>query len=271
MTDKYGVIGNPINHSKSPKIHTLFAQQTGQDISYEAIFSEVEAFTTTIRAFQTSGGKGMNVTVPFKEEAWNLADNLSDRAQLAGAVNTLIFNNDGSITGDNTDGAGLVADITQNLKTELANKKVLVLGAGGAVRGVLLPIIKEAPNEITIANRTVAKAIDLAATFASKTDIHACGYDQLDGKQFDVIINGTSAGLNGEVPPIPASVISTNCCCYDMVYSDEPTAFVKWALDGGAAIASDGLGMLVGQAAESFCIWRDVMPDTKAIMKSIRP
>lgn len=271
MTDKYGVIGNPINHSKSPKIHALFAQQTGQDISYEAIFSEVDAFITTIRSFQAAGGKGMNVTVPFKEKAWNIADNLSDRAQLAGAVNTLIFNSDGSITGDNTDGAGLVADITQNLKMDLANKNVLLLGAGGAVRGVLLPIIKETPNEITIANRTVAKAIDLAATFASKTDIHACGYDQLEGKQFDVIINGTSAGLNGEIPPIPASIIGANCCCYDMVYSDEPTAFVTWAQDGGAAIASDGLGMLIGQAAESFCIWRDVMPDTKAVMNSIRP
>ena len=271
MTDKYGVIGNPIAHSKSPQIHTLFAQQTGQVISYEAIFSETDKFTTTVKEFQVAGGKGMNVTVPFKQEAWELADTLSDRAHLAGAVNTLSFNDDGTISGDNTDGAGMVADIKTNLSVEFTDKKILILGAGGAVRGVLLPVINELPVDITIANRTVAKAIDLAAAFANETDIHACGFNELEGHQFDIIINGTSAGLGGEMPPIPASIIAEGCCCYDMVYSDKPTTFVTWAQENGAAIAADGLGMLVGQAAESFFIWHGVRPETKPVMQALRP
>ncbi len=271
MTDKYGVIGNPIAHSKSPQIHALFAQQTGHDISYEAIFSETDKFINTVKEFQNAGGKGMNVTVPFKQEAWELADTLSDRARLAGAVNTLSFNDDGTISGDNTDGAGMVADIKINLGVEFTSKRVLILGAGGAVRGVLLPVISESPADITIANRTVSKAVDLAAAFANKTNIHACGFNELEGQQFDIIINGTSAGLGGEMPPIPASIIADYCCCYDMVYSDKPTTFVEWAQDNGAAIAADGLGMLVGQAAESFFIWRSVRPETKSVMAALRP
>lgn len=271
MTDKYGVIGNPIAHSKSPQIHALFAEQTEQDISYEAIFSETDKFTNTVKEFQETGGKGMNVTVPFKQEAWELADTLSDRAKLAGAVNTLAFNDDGTIYGDNTDGAGMVADIKVNLRVDFTGKKVLILGAGGAVRGVLLPVINESPADITIANRTVSKAIDLAAAFANETNIHACGFNELEGQRFDIIINGTSAGLGGEMPPIPASIIAEGCCCYDMVYSDKPTAFTAWATENDACIASDGLGMLVGQAAESFFIWRGVRPETKPVMNTLRP
>ncbi|THB69840.1 MAG: shikimate dehydrogenase [Gammaproteobacteria bacterium] len=271
MTDRYGVIGNPIKHSKSPQIHALFARQTGQDISYDAIFSDIGKFIETVRSFQFSGGKGLNVTVPFKQEAWELADKLSERARLAGAVNTLLFNDDGSISGDNTDGAGMVADIKLNLEMDFSGKKVLILGAGGAVRGVLLPVINESPADITIANRTVSKAVDLAAAFANDTNIHACGFNQLEDQQFDIIINGTSAGLGGKIPPIPASIIGNGCCCYDMVYSDEPTTFVKWAQNNGAAISSDGLGMLVGQAAESFYIWREVMPETRSVMQVLRP
>ncbi len=271
MTDRYGVIGNPISHSKSPQIHTLFAQQTGQDISYEAIFSETDKFADTIKEFQNTGGKGMNVTVPFKQEAHELADTLSDRARLAGAVNTLSFNEDGTISGDNTDGAGMVEDIKTNLGVEFANKKVLILGAGGAVRGILLPVINESPANITIANRTVSKAVDLATTFANETSIHACGFDELEEQKFDIIINGTSAGLGGEMPLIPNSIIASNCCCYDMVYSNEPTTFVNWARKNGATIAADGLGMLVGQAAESFFIWRKIRPDTKPVMATLRP
>ncbi len=268
--DQYAVMGNPINHSKSPQIHAAFAKETGQFIEYTAIHVDLGGFEQAVRHFQGHGGKGLNVTVPFKLDAWKLSDTLSERAKRAGAVNTLILNSDGTIDGDNTDGIGLVNDIVDNLGWPLSGKKVLILGAGGAARGVLAPILEQQPQQLYIANRTASKAVELADGFTDMGNISGGGYESLEGQQFDLIINATAASLQGEVPPLPAQLVSEPGYCYDMMYASEPTAFMRWAEQQGVGHISDGLGMLVGQAAESFWLWRGVCPFVAPVIESIR-
>lgn len=268
--DRYAVFGNPIKHSKSPWIHSAFAAQTGQELSYRTHLVEVGRFHETARAFFDNGGKGLNVTVPFKLDACAFADILSDRARLAGAVNTLALQNDGLIYGDNTDGVGLVRDVCDNLGWPLADRRVLVLGAGGAVRGILGPIIKQCPQLLVVANRSVEKAHQLSTDFAALGEVRACSFDALSGNQFDLVINGTSASMSGELPPLPSLLLSDSGCCYDMMYSAEPTPFMRWAAANAAWAVSDGLGMLVEQAAESFCLWRGVRPQTRPVIEALR-
>jgi shikimate dehydrogenase len=270
MTDRYAVMGNPIAHSKSPRIHTLFAAQFRHDIDYRAILVEPGHFAQAVADFQAHGGKGLNVTVPFKEEAWALASTRSARAQRARAVNTLLLDPSGSHYGDNTDGMGLVRDLKNNLGCRLADKQVLLLGAGGAARGVVEPLLAEKPSLLLIANRTPSKAIELARDFRESGRVEGCSLDALAGRSFDVIINATAAGLRGEVPALPPSVVQSHSWCYDMLYADEPTAFMRWATERGAERALDGLGMLVEQAAEAFMLWRGVRPATEPVIQALR-
>ncbi|HHZ87732.1 MAG TPA: shikimate dehydrogenase [Chromatiaceae bacterium] len=269
--DRYAVIGNPIGHSKSPQIHTQFAEQTDQDLTYEALLAPLDGFDAQVREFAIDGGKGLNVTVPFKLDAYQFSDELSPRAERAAAVNTLIKRDDGSFLGDNTDGAGLARDLEHNHAVALAGTKILILGAGGAVQGVLGPILDAKPDSIVVANRTVEKAVALANQFSNDGNIQGCGLNELGTQTFDLIINGTAASLNGQVPAIPDTLLNKNACCYDMMYSSEPTAFVRWAIEHHAGKALDGLGMLVEQAAESFYLWRGVRPETSMVIKSLRP
>jgi shikimate dehydrogenase len=269
-SDRYAVFGNPIAHSKSPRIHSLFAAQTGQNIVYDALLVPLNSFARALADFQAQGGRGANVTVPFKQEAWALADERSPRAQRAGAVNTLLLREDGSWYGDTTDGVGLVRDLCGNRGVQLAGRRVLLLGAGGAARGVLELLLAERPQQLVIANRTLAKAQELVQTFAELGALRASSFDALVGESFDVIINATAAGLHGEVAPLPTGVIAPHGCAYDMMYGDQPTAFVRWALQHGAAQAYDGLGMLVEQAAESFYLWRGVRPETAPVIAQLR-
>lgn len=267
--DQYAVVGNPIHHSKSPKIHGEFAALTGEKLEYTAIQAPIDDFSGTVQSFFSNGGKGLNITVPFKEQAWSLSTQLSDRARLAGAVNTLYQNENGEICGENTDGIGLVRDLTINHKISLTGKRILVLGAGGAVRGVLLPILEQNPASITIANRTVAKAEQLVELFAGKGELIACGFADLN-ESFDVIINGTSASLQGDLPPLPDMIIGGATTAYDMMYSPDKTVFNRWAESLQAARTFDGLGMLVEQAAESFFIWRKIRVDTHPVLAMLR-
>lgn len=269
MTDCYAVFGNPIKHSKSPEIHQCFAEQFGHDISYRKQCVEIDEFKETVKQFFADGGKGLNVTVPFKEQAFEVATELSPRAQLAGAVNLLMPTGNG-IKADNTDGFGLVLDITENLGWQIKGKRILVLGAGGAVRGVLLPLLEQKPSEIVLANRTVEKAETLASLFAEYGTINARAFWEEDETPFDVIINGTSASLQGDIPKLNPHTVSRHTCVYDMVYGDKPTPFMQWASQQGAQYTADGLGMLVGQAAESYRLWRGVMPDISRVIKKIR-
>ena len=267
--DKYAVIGNPISHSKSPVIHNMFAESTCEQITYDKLFSEIEKFDATVSDFFQHGGKGMNVTVPFKLDAMTYADNLTERASLAEAVNTLILNADSTVTGDNTDGAGIVRDITANLKVSLTGKRLLILGAGGAVRGILPPITAEQPVSITIANRTVSKAIALAEKFNQFAPCTACGFDDITG-QFDIIINGSSAGLTGSLPSLSTDLLTQCTLAYDLVYASEDTEFIRWAKSHSDCKTADGLGMLVEQAAESFYLWRGTRPDTQPVIDALR-
>lgn len=269
--DRYAVVGNPVGHSLSPRIHANFAEQTGEALSYEAIELPLDGFADGIRDLQQQGFGGVNVTLPFKREAWELCDSLSKRAEQAGAVNTLSFDGSGCIAGDNTDGIGLVRDLKENLGVELEGSTILVLGAGGAVRGVLGPLLEQSPTGLTIANRTPQKATTLARDFAAQGNVSALAFDALAGQDFDLVINATAAGLGNQVPAIPDSIISAASVCYDMMYNiEKPTAFVDWALSHGAAGAFDGLGMLVEQAAAAFAIWRGVNPDSKNVIQSLR-
>jgi shikimate dehydrogenase len=271
MTDKYAVFGNPIAHSKSPDIHRQFAEQTGQDLSYSKQLVAEDGFEAAANEFFANGGRGLNITVPFKQDAYAYVARTTPRARRAGAVNTLSLEADGTILGDTTDGVGLVSDIVNNLGWEIRHKRVLVLGAGGAVRGVLEPLLEQQPQHIVIANRTVDKALQLSKGFAEFGYLLGCGFDMLGEQQFDLIINGTSAGLQGELPPLPDSLIDANgtTACYDMLYGAEPTPFIQWAAQRGAQV-SDGLGMLVGQAAESFALWRGVRPETAPVIANLR-
>lgn len=268
--DCYAVMGNPIAHSLSPRIHHLFARQTGQSLSYDALLVEADGFAQAVAAFLIAGGKGLNVTVPFKQEAYEIADELSPRAQRAAAVNTLLIRDEGALFGDNTDGAGLVRDLTGNLKLTLGGKHILLLGAGGAARGVLAPLLEQKPSRLLIANRTAERAIQLADSFSDLAELEGCGFDALSGSSFDIVINATAAGLEGQVPDLPEGVIGPHSCCYDMMYGSEPTAFMCYTRQRGAQNTFDGLGMLVEQAAESFLIWRGVLPDTGPVIEALR-
>lgn len=267
MSDRYAVIGNPIAHSKSPEIHAAFAAQTGQALTYERLLAPLDGFADTVRLYISEGGKGANVTVPFKLEACQLADELSERARAAGAVNTLHFT-EGKIRGDNTDGVGLVADISVNAGLALAGKRILLLGAGGAARGVVLPLLQQQPRELVIANRTAARAEELARQFSGQGVLQACEFTRLQG-DFDLVINATSASLSAEVPPIASALLHAGVLAYDMVYGKEATAFMRFAASHGASVR-DGLGMLVEQAAESFYLWRGVRPETGAVFAALR-
>lgn len=271
MTDQYAVIGNPIAHSKSPVIHAAFAIQTGQEMSYERILGDLEDFAGDVRDFFAAGGKGLNVTVPFKEQAWELADKLSPRAATAAAANTLIPLDDGGISGDNTDGVGLVTDLGCNHRFNFSGAKVLLLGAGGASRGVLRPLLEQGLGQLVIANRTADKAVRLAEEVADLGAVRGCGLGELAGTRYDLIINGTAAGLSQQVPDIPLDCLLPGGWVYDMMYdTTKPTAFVRWGEQQGAARTLDGLGMLVEQAAESFYLWRGIRPDTESIIQQLR-
>lgn len=262
MSDRYAVIGNPVAHSKSPEIHALFARQTGQDIEYTRLLSPLDSFSTTVMRFVREGGHGMNVTVPFKFDAFDLSSQLTSRAKMAGAVNTLRFDG-ATIYGDNTDGAGLVADITRNAGIPLFDSRILLLGAGGAAYGVMLPLLEQKPGFVQLANRNESKAKELADRFSGYGKIAASSYAELKDS-FDVVINATSAGLQAAMPPVPSAVFHENTLALDMVYADNPTLFMIFASQHGAKVR-DGFGMLVEQAAESFFVWRGVRPDTKSV------
>lgn len=269
MTDHYCVLGNPVAHSRSPAIHAQFAAQSGQDVVYEALLAPLEGFADTVHGFIAAGGKGANVTVPFKEEAFRLSNRLSPRAERAGAVNTLTFTAD-EITGDNTDGAGLVRDIEANLGFPLAGKRILLLGAGGAARGVIAPLLACKPAGMTIANRSADKAQALAEQFSDIAAVDAGNFAKTASSRFDVIINATSASLAGEVLPLPAGIFAPGSLAYDMMYGKGETPFLALARAQGAAHLADGLGMLVEQAAEAFLVWRGVRPDSRPVLAALR-
>jgi shikimate dehydrogenase len=264
--DQYLVFGNPIKQSRSPVIHQYFASQTQQELQYQSELVELDSFSKTIERCINSGVKGANVTMPFKEQAMALCDQLTERAQLAGAVNTLSFV-DGQIMGDNTDGQGLVQDLLNN-NVNLKNSRILLLGAGGAAKGVILPLLEQLPSVVVIANRTITKAESLIKQFKSDK-LSSCDFTELIDNKFDLIINATSASLSGNIPPIPKELLA-NTDCYDMVYGKELTPFLKWSKEHGATKVIDGLGMLVGQAAESFRVWRNVLPEITPVLNILR-
>ena len=269
MTDRYAVIGNPIGHSKSPLIHHTFAAQCGEAIFYQAIRVAQNGFPEALQCFQQQGGKGLNITLPFKGAAWQAVDVKSPRAQHARAVNTIWFSDTGTRHGDTTDGPGLVTDLMNN-KVTIRDKRVLVLGAGGAVRSVMSSLFAEQPGRLVISNRSHQRAQQLVAQFAEFTGLEALSLEHLKGEVFDLVINGTSASLSGQLPLLPGNILGKHACCYDMAYGDTDTVFVTWAKQHGAALALDGLGMLVEQAAESFYIWRGVRPDTRPVLEILR-
>ena len=268
--DRYGVMGYPVSHSRSPVIHRLFAAQTNQDMQYELLQVSPEKLETAVRQFQRTGGKGLNITVPHKSEVTRLVDELSERASTAGAVNTLSFN-DGAIIGDNTDGFGLLRDLSVNLELSLEGANILVLGAGGATRGIVAPLLELKPASLRIANRTLGKAQALADHFSRSGPVTACRFNVVPvTDQYDLIINATSAGVHGEEPPYPAAAVSEETVCYDLSYGLKATPFSLWAREHGAAMAVMGWGMLVEQAAESFRIWRGVSPDTTEVLSKLK-
>lgn len=271
QVDRYAVVGNPVAHSLSPKIHAEFARQTGQQLSYQAIELASDAFASGIAELQRQGFRGLNVTVPFKREAWELCHSLSARAEVAGAVNTLSLQADGSIHGDNTDGVGLVRDLVDNLKIRIQDQNVLLLGAGGAARGVLEPLLALTPARLTIANRSLDRANALARDFTSFGKIEVVSYTQISNESYQLIINATAAGLSQQLPPIPASLLNPAGVCYDMMYNlNKATDFVEWSTSRGVKHSFDGLGMLIEQAAEAFYLWRGLRPDTSKIMAILR-
>ncbi|MFL0811232.1 MAG: shikimate dehydrogenase [Agarilytica sp.] len=271
-TDKYAVFGNPIEHSLSPTIHAEFAKQFGKTIDYQKQYVELGSFPKTTSDFFSGAGKGLNITVPFKQEAYTFANVLSARAKAAGAVNTLVLQENKQVLGENTDGFGLVNDMKERLGWSLENASVLVVGAGGAVRGVLLPLLNESPQQVVVVNRTLEKAQMLAEQFHANGNIQAGRFEDLKNINggFDIIINGTSASLGGDIPPLDASLITAQTCVYDMVYGKALTPFLKWAKDQGAKEVADGLGMLVGQAAESFRLWFGKRPEISPVIELLR-
>lgn len=267
--DRYGVVGYPVSHSRSPIIHRVFAQQTGQHLTYELLEVPPAELESAIRTFQRQGGRGLNITVPHKSEAVRLADELSDAARMAGAVNTLSISSD-AIRGDNTDGVGLVRDLRKNHRVAIEGARILILGAGGATRGIMAPLLEEEPTTITLANRTVSKAQALANHFGSMGAVQACRFDDIvEDVDYDLVINATSAGLRGESLPFPAGIVTAETVCYDLSYGTGDTPFTRWARARGARRSIVGWGMLVEQAAESFYIWRGVRPDTRSVLKRL--
>ncbi len=269
-TDRYAVFGNPIRQSRSPWIHAAFAAQTDQHLQYRAALVKEGEFAAAADAFFSTGGCGLNVTVPFKIDAFDYATELSQRAQIAGAVNTLARRADNSLFGDNTDGIGLVRDMVANLGWQIRGRQVAILGAGGAVRGVLGPLLNEHPAELLVVNRTPEKALSLVDAFADLGKLEAGDYRRLEGRRFDLVINGTSASLAGELPALPDTLLNEKSCCYDMMYASQPTPFMRWAAQHTAWAVSDGLGMLVEQAAESFYLWRGLRPQTGPVLAELR-
>lgn len=267
MNDRYCVFGNPISHSKSPQIHATFADQTEQELTYEATLAPLDGFVDSVRAFVANGGRGANVTMPFKEEAAALVDRLTPRARLAGAVNTLIVTDDG-LVGDNTDGHGIVRDITENMHIPIEGKRVLVLGTGGAARGVIAPILACKASQVSLATRTKTKAHLLCDRFIEVGEVIGYAYDELAGHDFDIIINATSASIGGEAPPLPAGTYRPGALAYDMLYGNLNTPFLVHARENGAEKTVDGWGMLVEQAAEAFFLWRKIRPDTRPLLQS---
>jgi shikimate dehydrogenase len=266
---RFAVFGNPIKHSRSPLIHAAFAAQYDIRLEYRALRVERGDFQRAVKAFFEAGGAGLNVTVPFKEEAAALADELTPRAGRAGAVNTL-WCADGVLHGDTTDGVGLVRDMVANLGWRVQGARVLIVGAGGAVRGVLEPLLRELPSSVHIVNRTLERAETLAREFGVLGSITAGSYDSLDSRQFDLVINASSAGLSGEAPALAAGILAERCCCYDLLYGAEPTPFMRWAAHNAAWAVSDGLGMLVEQAAEAFYVWHRKRPETQPVIQQLR-
>ncbi|MDP0561924.1 MAG: shikimate dehydrogenase [Candidatus Endonucleobacter sp. (ex Gigantidas childressi)] len=276
LIDRYAVVGYPVHHSKSPDIHAMFAENSDQKLCYEALEVEVDGFAAAISTFFNDGYCGLSVTAPFKEEAWELAEVKTDLAQKAGAVNTLWRSADGCLHGDNTDGIGLIKDLTSNHGVSLKGARVLVLGAGGAIRGCIAPLLYEDPCEVVIANRTLGKAKSVIKAVSenysefNNVKLSASAFENLDDGAFDLIINGTSASLQGMELPIPVQVMGSDTISYDMMYCSEETVFNRWVKELGARRCLDGLGMLVEQAAEQFFIWRGVRPETSAVLKRLR-
>lgn len=270
MSDAYAVIGNPIAHSKSPLIHTEFSKQTKQDIHYEAIFVPLNGFTEAIKLFQQNDGKGMNVTIPFKFDAYKISTQLTEQAEAAQAVNTLLFDGN-EIYGHNTDGTGLIRDIITNFGFTITAKRILLCGAGGAASGIILPLLKQKPSTLVISNRTVQKAYKLQNQFSSYNNIIVSGNNEdIAGKEFDLVINATSTSLIGKSPLLPKGIFATGSLAYDLMYGNEKTHFLQLAQKEGAEYLSDGVGMLVEQAAESFFLWRGIRPETKELIKTLR-
>ncbi len=268
---RFAVIGNPIAHSKSPEIHLLFADQTGEVIQYKKILAEIGQFKTVVNKFFEAGGMGLNITVPFKTDAFEYVDEHTDYAKHAGAVNTIIRKENDSYLGANTDGIGLLRDIKKTLRLQLLNKRILIVGAGGAVQGIVEPLLVEKPAELIIANRTVSKAQTIADNFNSIGEIIACGLYEIPAKQYDLILHATSAALhNGELS-LPTNIIGAHTCCYDLLYSDSDTPFMQLGKKANAAIVVDGFGMLLEQAAEAFYLWHGKRPDTTMAMNYFRP
>ncbi len=265
--DRYAVIGNPVSHSRSPQIHAAFASATAQDMDYGRLLAPLDGFAQVVAEFRAGGGRGANVTVPFKEAAFSLSAILSERARAAGAVNTLRFDAEG-LFGDNTDGAGLVADLRKNLQVALTGKRILLVGAGGAARGVLQPLVAERPALLVITNRSDQKARTLASVAGGP--VIARRFEDIQGEAFNIVINATSASLAGEVPPLPTGLFLPGALAYDMMYARDDTPFMAWARAQRAARITDGLGMLVEQAAESFFIWRGICPDTAPVLAMLR-
>jgi shikimate dehydrogenase len=266
----YAVLGNPVKHSKSPQIHSLFAEQTGIDLKYQAIEVPIDDFSKYVESFFSQGGKGLNITVPFKEEAYSICNALTQRAKFSGSVNTIWFDEQKNIHGDTTDGKGLINDLTTNHSIDINNKSILILGAGGSVKAILEPLCAQKPDKIVIANRTVSRAEELVEKFFDQGKIEACSFSDLVNQSYDLVINGTSLSLKGELPPLPDTLFKSNASCYDLMYADTDTIFMEWGKEQGATKVFDGLGMLVEQAAEAFNIWHGVLPETAPVIKLLR-
>ena len=267
--DRYAVVGYPVKHSRSPFIHAMFAKQCDQNISYQMMEVSPQNLDAEVKKFFDGGGKGLNITVPHKQAVRQSTQFQTPRAELAGAINTIVLMQDGSLLGDNTDGVGLLNDLINNLHVTLRDARILLLGAGGAARGVLAPLLQQAPNELVIANRNIERADQLVEEFMTLGSLSSVAFDEIEGMPFDVIINATSASLQGEMPNLPAGIIGENTLCYDMAYSKDDTVFTRWAKQHGAEQAVLGWGMLVEQAAESFFLWRGVRPDTRPVLEAL--
>ncbi len=269
--DQYAVIGNPIEHSKSPDIHLLFADQTGEHLNYEKILADEDKFSQAVTEFFSNGGKGLNVTVPFKNDACEFVDELTEYAKNAGAVNTIYKDENGKFIGANTDGIGLLRDLKKSLRIQIINKKILIVGAGGATQGIVEPLLHEQPSELLIANRTASKAEAIAEQFNNFGNVKSCALNEIPKQLFDLVLHATSAGLQGNNVELPVEIIGSNTCCYDLLYSDQDTPFMQWARINNAEKVVDGFGMLLEQAAEAFYIWRGQRPDTSMAHHYFRP